>query len=123
RLEVDEALQRTRGRSDPMAVRDERIVETGSRYIDFLLPGLLGMNLLGSGIWGVGFAVVTARQKKLLKRFMATPMRKSHYLLGFILSRLVFLVVEVAALVGFGWLIFGVGVQGSFIALAAIALL
>ena len=81
------------------------------------------MNLLGSGIWGVGFAVVTARQKKLLKRFMATPMRKSHYLLGFILSRLVFLVVEVAALVGFGWLIFGVGVHGSFVALAAIALL
>jgi len=123
RLEVDQALQRAAGRADPVATTNDHVTARGSRYIDFLIPGLLGMNLLGSGIWGVGFAVVTARQKKLLKRFMATPMHKSHYLLGFILSRLVFLVVEVAALVGFGWLIFGVGVQGSFLALAAIALL
>jgi len=123
RLEVDQALQRAAGRADPVTTTNDHVTARGSRYIDFLIPGLLGMNLLGSGIWGVGFAVVTARQKKLLKRFMATPMHKSHYLLGFILSRLVFLVVEVAALVGFGWLIFGVGVQGSFLALATIALL
>src|SRR5213075_1106513 len=69
RLEVDDALQRARGRRDPAAVRDDRIVEAGSRYIDFLIPGLLGMNLLGSGIWGVGFSVVQARQRKLLKRY------------------------------------------------------
>jgi ABC-type multidrug transport system permease subunit len=81
------------------------------------------MNLLGSGIWGVGFTVVSARQKKLLKRFMATPMRRSDYLLGFILSRLLFLALEVAALVGFGWWIFDVGVRGSILALAGVALL
>jgi len=123
RLAVDDALQRAAGRSDPVAAREDHVTAPGSRYIDFLIPGLLGMNLLGSGIWGVGFAVVNARQKKLLKRFLATPMRRSHYLLGFILSRLVFLVVEVGALVGFGWLIFGVGVRGSWLALAGIALL
>jgi ABC-2 type transport system permease protein len=123
RLEVDDALQRSRGRTDAAAVRDERVVELGSRYIDFLIPGLLGMNLLGSGIWGVGFSVVQARQKKLLKRFMATPMRRSHYLLGFILSRLVFLFLEVTALVGFGWLMFHVGVRGSFLALTGITVL
>ena len=122
RLEVDDVLQRARGRTDPAVVRDERIVEAGSRYIDFLIPGLLGMNLLGSGIWGVGFSVVQARQKKLLKRFMATPMRRSHYLLGFILSRLVFLFVEVVALVGFGRLMFGVGVRGSVLTLAAVTI-
>jgi ABC-2 type transport system permease protein len=123
RLEVDDAIQRARGRTDPAAVRDERVAEAGSRYIDFLIPGLLGMNLLGSGIWGVGFSVVQARQKKLLKRFMATPMRRSHYLLGFILSRLIFLFVEVVALVGFGRLMFGVGVRGSVLALAGITIL
>ncbi len=123
RLEVDDALQRARGRADAAAVRDERVVELGSRYIDFLIPGLLGMNLLGSGIWGVGFSVVQARQKKLLKRFMATPMRRSHYLLGFILSRLVFLFLEVTALVGFGWVMFRVGVRGSFAALTGITVL
>jgi ABC-2 type transport system permease protein len=123
RLEVDDALQRGAGRADPAAVRDDPVAAAGSRYIDFLIPGLLGMNLLGSGIWGVGFSVVQARQRKLLKRFMATPMRRSHYLLSFILSRLVFLILEVAALVGFGWLMFDVGVRGSFLTLAGITLL
>src|SRR4051812_48265259 len=123
RLEVDAVVQRARGRTDLVAVRDDRVVAPGSRYIDFLIPGLLGMNLLGSGIWGVGFSVVQARQKKLLKRYMATPMRRSHYLLSFILSRLVFLILEVAALVGFGWLLFGVAVRGSFLTLAGITIL
>jgi len=123
RLEVDDVVQRARGRRDPAAVRDEQITTPGSRYIDFLIPGLLGMNLMGSGLWGVGFSVVNARSKKLLKRFMATPMRKSHYLLAFILSRLMFLMLEIAALVGFGWVMFRVGVRGSILALGAITVL
>ena len=123
RLEVDDVLQRARGRQDLIAIRDDRDTAPGSRYIDFLIPGLLGMNLLGSGIWGVGFSVVQARQKKLLKRYMATPMRRSHYLLSFILSRLVFLILEVVALVGFGWLLFGVAVRGSFLTLAGVTIL
>jgi ABC-2 type transport system permease protein len=123
RLQVDDAVQRARGRRDPAAVRDELITMPGSRYIDFLIPGLLGMNLMGSGLWGVGFSVVNARSKKLLKRFMATPMRKSDYLLAFILSRLMFLILEIAALVGFGWVMFRVGVRGSLLALGAITVL
>jgi ABC-2 type transport system permease protein len=123
RLEVDAALQAARGRTDPVAVADIRVAEHGSRYIDFLIPGLLGMNLMGSGMWGVGFAVVLARSKRLLKRFMATPMRKGDYLLGFILSRLAFLGVEILALVGFGWILFGVGVRGSWLGLAIVAAL
>lgn len=123
RLQVDDVVQRARGRRDPAAVRDERITTPGSRYIDFLIPGLLGMNLMGSGLWGIGFSVVQARSKKLLKRFMATPMRKSHYLLAFILSRLIFLIFEIAALVGFAWVMFRVGVRGSILALAAITVL
>ncbi len=122
-LEADDALQRAAGRGDPLAVREERVTEPGSRYIDFLIPGLLGMNLMGSGMWGVGFAVVSARTKKLLKRFLATPMRRSHYLLGFMFSRLAFLVVEVATLVGFGWWVFDVGVRGSLVALAFLSVL
>ena len=120
RLEVDAVLQRAHGREDPAAVRDERVAAPGSRYIDFLIPGLLGMNLMGSGLWGVGFSVVQARQKRLLKRLMATPMRRSDYLASYVLSRLAFLVVEVAALIGFGWLMFDVGVRGSLLTLAGV---
>src|SRR5207247_3381456 len=123
RLEADAVVQRARGRSDPARVTDQRVTEPGSRYIDFLIPGLLGMNLMGSGLWGVGFSVVQARTKKLLKRFMATPVGRSHYLLSFILSQLAFLVLEVAALVGLGWWVFHVGVRGSFSAVAFITVL
>ncbi len=123
RLDADAAIQRARGRTDAALVTDERVTAPGSRYIDFLIPGLLGMNLMGSGLWGVGFSVVQARTKGLLKRFMATPMRRGDFLLSYMLSRLAFLVLEVAGLVGFGWVLFDVGVRGSVLALAGIAIL
>lgn len=100
---------------------EETVAEPGARYIDFLIPGLIGLNLMGSGMWGLGFAIVSARGRKLLKRFAATPMRRSHYLLSFILSRLIFLFLEVAALLGFARLVFGVVVRGSLIDVAVCA--
>ena len=106
RLMVDDALQRGRGRADVAKVGEERITEPGARYVDFLVPGLIGMNLMGSGLWGLGFTVVIARSRKILKRFAATPMRRSHYLFSFMLSRLIFLVLEVADVVVFAWLVF-----------------
>jgi ABC-type multidrug transport system permease subunit len=122
RLAADDALQRALGRPDLLASREERVARPGSRYIDFLIPGLVGLNLMGSGMWGLGFAVVQARVRKLLKRFSATPMRRSDYLLSFMLSRLIGLVLEVAVVVGFGWLLFGVAVHGSLVALAVVSL-
>lgn len=123
RLAVDDALQRALGRSDRVVARDEQVTEPGARYIDFLIPGLIGLNLMGSGMWGLGFVIVTARGRKLLKRFAATPMRRSHYLLSFIFSRLIFLAVEVAAVLGFAWLAFGVVVRGSLVAVAVVSLI
>lgn len=123
RLAVDDALQRAQGRAEVARTRDERVTEPGGRYIDFLIPGLIGLNLMGSGMWGLGFNIVTARGRKLLKRFAATPMRRSHYLLSFMMSRLVFLALEVVAVLGFAWLVFGVAVRGSLISVAVIVLL
>ena len=123
RLSVDDILQRAKGRTDVVMAGEERITETGARYVDFLVPGLIGMNLMGSGLWGLGFTVVIARSRKLLKRFAATPMRRSHYLLSFMLSRLGFLFVEVAAVVVFAWLVFGFTVRGSWLGLSLIVLL
>ena len=123
RLIVDDVLQRARGRTDVVTVGEERITETGARYVDFLVPGLIGMNLMGSGLWGLGFTIVIARSRKLLKRFAATPMRRSHYLLSFMLSRLVFLLLEVAAVVVFARLVFGFVVRGSWLNFSLIVLL
>ena len=123
KLLVDRAIQRAAGRTDPVVVAERKVTERGSRYIDFVLPGLLGMNLMGSGIWGIGFAIVDQRGKKLLKRFMATPMSRAEYLASFMFSRLFWLVLEVITLLGFGALAFGVPLRGSFTALALICLL
>jgi ABC-2 type transport system permease protein len=123
RLLVDDALQRAAGRSDPLGVKERRVSEPGSRYVDFVVPGLLGMNLMGSGIWGLGFAIVDARRKKLLKRLIATPMSRTQFLASFVLSRLTMLVIEVAVLVGFARLAFGVPLRGSIPYLLIICLL
>ncbi len=123
RLLVDRALQAGAGRTNPMRTTDSFVTEAGSRYIDFLVPGLLGMNLMGSSIWSLAFAIVTARNKKLLKRLMATPMSRYQYLLSFLFSRLFFLIIEVVTLVGFGYFAFGVPLRGSLAALMLIALL
>jgi len=122
RLVVDQALQQAAGRTDPVRVKDRTITERGSRYIDFVIPGLLGMNLMGSGIWGIGFAIVDSRSKRLLKRLMATPMSRAEFLMSFLFSRLFFLVLEVLALVGFGALVFGVPLRGPLVDLGIICL-
>jgi ABC-2 type transport system permease protein len=123
RLLVDDALQRAAGRRNPVPAQERLVHERGSRYIDFLVPGLLGMNLMGSGIWGVGFAIVDARKKRLLKRLIATPMSRPQYLASFVLSRLTLLVIEVGLLLGFGALVFGVPFRGSLLTLAGICVL
>jgi len=122
RLITNRAIQQGAGRVDPVPATESYVSEKGSRYIDFFLPGLLGMNLMGSGIWGLGFGIVMARSQKLLKRYMATPMRRSYYLLSFLLSRLIFLVLEVATLLAFGHYVFGVPFRGPPFALAVILL-
>jgi ABC-type polysaccharide/polyol phosphate export permease len=123
RMLADDTIQRTAGRVDPVASSEKLIREPGSRYIDFLLPGLLGMNLMGSGIWGLVFAIVDARRKKLMKRLIATPMPRHDYLLSFLLSRLGLLVVEVGLLAGFGALVFQVPLRGSLVGLALLCTL
>jgi ABC-2 type transport system permease protein len=123
RLAADAALQAAAGRRDPVVVREEPVRERGQRYIDFLLPGLIGLNLMSSALWGLSFTLVTMRTGKLLRRFAATPMRRPHFLAGLMLSRLAFLVLQVAFLLVFGWLAFGVTVRGSLLDLAVIGLL
>jgi ABC-type multidrug transport system permease subunit len=120
RFLTDDAVQRGAGRSDPVSVTEQKVREKGSRYIDFVIPGLLGMNIMGGGIWGLAFAIVDARRKNLLKRLVSTPMRHTHYLVSFVLSRFAFLIVEVIVIVGSAVLLFGVPVRGSLLQLAVV---
>jgi ABC-2 type transport system permease protein len=120
---ADRALQSAAGRVDPVTTSDRLMREPGSRYIDFLIPGLLGMNLMGSAIWGMGFAIVDARRRKLMKRLIATPMPRHYYLLSFLFSRLIMLVVEVGFLLCFGVFVFKVPARGSLPDLALVCVI
>ena len=123
RLLADRAIQTAAGRREAVHAENDLVHETGSRYIDFVVPGLLGMNLMGSAMWGLGFSIVDARQKKLLKRMVASPMPKWQYLASFLLSRLVMLLIEVGAFLTFARLAFGVPFRGSLIELGILCLL
>jgi ABC-2 type transport system permease protein len=123
RFVVDEALQASAGRTTAVPVADRLVTMPGSRYIDWVVPGLLGMNIMGTGMWSVAFSVVNARVRKLLKRLVATPMRRRDYLLSHMAARLIFLVLEVGLLLGFSVLVFGVPVHGSWLLLAWLCLL
>jgi len=120
RQKVDDALQRSAGREDPVRPRETLVVEPGARYIDFLIPGLLGMNIMSGGMWGVGFVLVEMRSRKLLKRLVATPMRRSDFLAAMMASRMILVFLELVLLLLFGWLVFDVVIMGS---LATILLL
>ena len=118
---VNDALQAGAGRKDPLTTTATISSEPGSRYIDFLIPGLLGMNLMNSGMWGIGFALVDMRQRKLLKRFVATPMRRSDFLLALTSSRLVLMVIEIVLLLSLGVLVFHMRVLGSLFSILLLA--
>ena len=122
RLASEKAIEKAAGRADVDVAVEQKVTEQGSRYIDFLVPGLIGMNLMGSSMWGIGYSLVDARKRKLLKRLAATPMRRRDYLLSVLASRLLFLLFEVAALVAIGWGAFGVEVQGNLLAVGVLAM-
>ena len=123
RARVDAALQRAAGRVDPLTLREDLVTKPGARYIDFLIPGLLGMNIMSGGLWGIGFVIVEMRSRKLLKRLIATPMKKSHFMAAAIAARMVLVIGEVTLLLFFGWLVFDLVIQGSWAFVMALSFL
>jgi ABC-2 type transport system permease protein len=123
RLVVDAALKRAAGRTDPWTAVEQPVDVPGSRYIDWLIPGIIGTALMANGMWGVGFSIVQVRMRKVLKRMVASPMRKSQFLGAQLLARLLMLGPEVVFPLVFGLLAFGMPINGSAVAVAVVALL
>ncbi len=122
RMHVEHTLLH-RGGDGREVITTSSVEIAGSRYIDFLIPGLIGLNLLGAGMWGVGFNVVRMRDRKMLRRLMVTPMRKVEFLFAFMLSRLVLVIPDAALIVLFGALAFDVPVLGSLWIIMLVTLL
>lgn len=123
KLAVEQAFTLNRHPEAKLDVGAQPLEVRGRRYVDFLLPGMIGMNLMGSSMWGIGYSIVVARKRNLLRRYAASPMHRSHFLGAYALSRLAFLVLELAALLVFGGLAFDVQVQGSVVAFVLFSLL
>jgi ABC-2 type transport system permease protein len=122
RLMANDAVQRGAGRGDVLPISERQVRERGSRYIDFVVPGLLGMTIMGGGIWGLGYSIVDQRRKNLLKRLVATPMSRAEYLASYVISRFVMLTVEVGVLLGFAAFLFDVPMRGSLFGVATIVI-
>ncbi|HET9949427.1 MAG TPA: ABC transporter permease [Longimicrobiales bacterium] len=105
------------------AIDVEEVTEHGARYVDFLFPGLLGMSLMSTGLWAIGFAVADMRQRKVLKRLLVTPMRRTSFLASFLTSRLCFLVAELALLTAFGVWVLGVPLRTDLVTFGVVSLL
>jgi ABC-2 type transport system permease protein len=121
RTTVNGILQRAAGQHEPRLVRDEPVRAPGSRYIDFLVPGLIAMNLMSGSMWGMAWVIVNMRMRKLLKRLLAAPMRRRHLMYSMALARLVIIPAELLVILVFARLAFDVRVAGSYLALLAVA--
>ena len=123
KIKTNDVIQSGAGRKDALSASEQLISEPGSRYIDWLIPGLMGMNIMGGGMWGLGFVTVDMRMRKLLKRFVATPMKRSDFLLALMGSRILFLLTEMAVILGVGYFFFELSVRGSLLAVGAVMVL
>lgn len=117
---VDDVLQEASGRRNPVATSEQRVIKPGARYIDFLIPGLIGLNVMGGGLWGIGFLLVNFRIGKLLKRFVATPMPRRDFLLALLGARMTFLIPDFAVLLLLGHYGFGMPIKGSLVLLVVV---
>jgi len=117
---AEAALWKTRAGAGGLDMDEETVKEPGKRYIDFLLPGLIGMNIMGGGLFGVGFVLVDMRVRKLFKRLLATPMHRGEFLLALVTTRMLFLTPEMLSLLLVGHFGFGVPVRGSILCLLAV---
>jgi ABC-type multidrug transport system permease subunit len=122
-LVVDNVLKGASGRAEPWLAREELIEVPGSRYVDWLIPGIISLGIMNNGLWSIGFMTVQARLRKLLKRLAASPMQKRDFLMAPVLARLVFLGPEVAVPLVFGWLAFGMPIRGGIVSIAVVAIL
>jgi len=123
RLVVDDALKGAAGRQELWRAKEDLIQIPGSRYVDWLIPGIIGLGIMNNGLWSIGFMTVQARLRKLLKRLAASPMRRRDYLMAPVLARLVFLGPEVAVPLLFGAIAFGMPIRGGFISIGLVAIL
>jgi ABC-type multidrug transport system permease subunit len=112
-------IQEGSGRKDVAIIESHAIKASGNRYVDFLIPGLIGLTVMTSSLFGVGMTMVANRRDQLLKRFLITPINAREYIVSHIFGRFFVLFFELTGVLLAGWLIFRFKVQGNFLSFLA----
>ncbi len=99
---LDEASFRVAGIRPAFAIDAQPVKSRNLTYVDFLIPGIIAMSIMQMGIFSVAFAFVQLKQRGVLRRLMATPMRVSDFLAAQVLTRLVMGALQVAMLLAVG---------------------
>jgi len=120
---VNDVVQNQGGRTDPVPQSSENIQAEGGRYVDFLIPGLLGLSIMTTSLFGVGMTIVSNRKENLLKRYLATPMRAYEYIVSHMFGRLIILTADFSAVMIAGYLIFHFRLYGNFLHYVLFAIL
>ena len=121
-LKINALLSSSATGHGPRQPRVSALTVSGTRYIDFLVPGLIAMNIMMSCMWGLSYGIIEKRSQKLLRRMVATPMKKSHFLISLMLVRITMNLIEALLLFLFAHIAFGIAIQGSVAALLAVFL-
>ena len=120
---VHHIIQEYYGRTDPKPTISQHIKAVGSRYVDFLVPGLLALSLFTSSLFGTGMTIVANRRENLLKRYMATPMSPYEYIISHIVGRFMIFTVEMICIMVTAKLLFGFELQGHWLHYIVVALI
>lgn len=112
-LMVTDALERLDGRRPPAQVAVSHVRGAGTRYIDFLIPGMIGYQLLAHGLFSLGVLLVEMRVGRMLRRLKVSTVSRFHMLLGLVLGQLFQSLTEAAVMLGAAYVLFGVRCVGS----------
>ena len=108
------------GASTGVTIEQQEIATSGTTYMDWFIPGILGMSLMNSGIIGIATAFVSFREKGILRRIKVTPFALWKFILARIVAALVVALVTSFILIGVGWLLWDVTVRGNLLLITGV---
>lgn len=120
---LDNTIQVGFGRTNPVTGTIDVVKSKGNRYVDFLIPGLLGLSIMSTSLFGVGMTIVSNRKENLLKRYVSTPMPGSDFIYSHIVGRMIALFVELTSILVAGWLVFNFAIYGNFLSFVFVAIM
>jgi ABC-2 type transport system permease protein len=121
--QVINAIDQRLGGYTPLIGMEQTSVQSHElRYIDFLLPGILGMTLMFIGVQG-GLPIIQQRQAHIIKRLGSTPLRRSMLVMGDVVFRMIVVLLSAALIILVGRLVFNVRMVGNWLSLCGIILL